>query len=235
MTRALLVSAAWLALAAPALAQSQPRSAGDLTRDLNAAPPGAVVTPPSTANTPPPSRPATQPPVGAPAATRPLTNAAVRPPRNSTPAPSAPTASAAPATATAPTDTAEITPPPPPPAVLDAAAIRDLPFTVDVPRGLEIVGRKPAPDVGIYMVRKAGVPLVMIYAGPASQFPIYDGELVRAGGRSSLVVTEDGRRRAMEHLFEREASPAQIHVWVASVDGADRDLAERIAQSVDAR
>lgn len=226
MTRALLVSAAWLALAAPALAQSQPRSAGDLTRDLNAAPPGVGVTPPA-ATTPPPARPAVQPPVSAPAATRPLTTAAVQPPRTSPPPP---------ASTSAPVETSEIAPPPPPPpAVLDAAAIRDLPFIVDIPRGLEIVGRKPAPDVGIYVVRKAGVPLIMIYAGPTSQFPIYDGELIRAGGRSSLVVTEDGRRRAMEHLFEREAAPAHIHVWVASVDGADRDLAERIAQSVDAR
>lgn len=235
MTRALLVSAAWLALAAPALAQSEPRSASDLTRDLNAAPPGAAATPPAPVSTPTPA-PATAPsrtvapPTSRPASSRPLTTAAVQPP------PAGPPPASAPVPTSPPVVVAEAAPPPPPPpAVLDAAAVRDLPFTVDVPRGLEIMGRKPAPDVGIYMVRKAGVPLVMIYAGPASQFPIYDGELIRAGGRSSLVVTEDGRRLAMEHLFERETAPAHIHVWVASVDGADRQLAERIAQSVDAR
>jgi hypothetical protein len=75
----------------------------------------------------------------------------------------------------------------------------------------------------------------MIYAGPSSQFPIYDGEMVRAGGRASVVVTEGGRRLAMEHLFQRATTPKEIHVWIASVSGADRDQAERIGQSIDAR
>jgi len=75
----------------------------------------------------------------------------------------------------------------------------------------------------------------MIYAGPASQFPIYDGEQVYAAGRASIVVTEGGRRLALEHLFQRQTAPREIHVWVASVEGADRDLAERIGQSVDLR
>lgn len=75
----------------------------------------------------------------------------------------------------------------------------------------------------------------MIYAGPASQFPLYSGEMVNAGGRASVVATEDGRRIALEHLFTRQTAPAEIHVWVASVEGADRLLAEQIGQSVDAR
>lgn len=75
----------------------------------------------------------------------------------------------------------------------------------------------------------------MIYAGPSSQFPIYDGEMVRAGGRASVVVTEGGRRLAMEHLFQRATAPKEIHAWIPSVTGADRDLAERIGQSIDAR
>lgn len=75
----------------------------------------------------------------------------------------------------------------------------------------------------------------MIYAGPSSQFPIYDGEMVRAGGRASVVVTEGGRRLAMEHLFQRATAPKEIHVWITSVTGADRDLAERIGQSIDVR
>lgn len=75
----------------------------------------------------------------------------------------------------------------------------------------------------------------MIYAGPSSQFPIYDGEMVRAGGRASVVVTEGGRRLAMEHLFQRPTAPKEIHVWITSITGADRDLAERIGQSIDVR
>lgn len=90
-------------------------------------------------------------------------------------------------------------------------------------------------DARIYVVRRGQTPLVMIYAGPASQFPVYDGQMVQAGGRASIVVTEGGRRLALEHLFKRSSSPEEIHVWVAAADGADRDLGERIAQSVDAR
>ena len=76
----------------------------------------------------------------------------------------------------------------------------------------------------------------MIYAGPASQFPIYSGEVLEAAGRASVVSTEDGQRYAREHLFQREgATPREIHVWTMSLEGADRALAERIAQSVDLR
>lgn len=90
-------------------------------------------------------------------------------------------------------------------------------------------------EASVYTVRRAEQVLVMIYAGPSSQFPIYDGELIRAGGRTSIVVTEGMRRLAMEHLFQRATAPLEVHVWVVSPDGADRDLAERIAQSVDVR
>jgi hypothetical protein len=30
-------------------------------------------------------------------------------------------------------------------------------------------------------------------------------------------------------------APREIHVWTMSLDGADRDLAEQIAQSIDVR
>ncbi len=96
--------------------------------------------------------------------------------------------------------------------------------------------RAPAgTDGAVYSVRRGGQTLLMIYAGPSSQFPIYDGEQVNASGRASIVVTEDGRRLALEHLFQRQAAPREIHVWVASVEGADRALAEQIGQSVDPR
>ncbi len=75
----------------------------------------------------------------------------------------------------------------------------------------------------------------MVYAGPASQFPIYSGEMVEAGGRASVVATEDGHRVALEHLFSRQTAPREVHVWITSVDGADRTLAERIGQSIDVR
>lgn len=82
-------------------------------------------------------------------------------------------------------------------------------------------------------MRRGEQSFVTIYAGPSAQFPIYDGEMVRAGGRASVVVTENGLRHAMEHLFERPSAPREVHVWVASLEGADRAMAEQIAQSVD--
>ncbi|MBN8530133.1 MAG: hypothetical protein J0M36_12985, partial [Caulobacterales bacterium] len=124
-------------------------------------------------------------------------------------------------------------PPPPPPTVLDAAAIAALPFRVDLPTGVRITTGRPGPNFNIWSIRKGDQTLAMVYAGPASQFPIYDGQMVQAAGRSSIVVTEDNRRLALEHLFQRTTAPAEIHVWVASVEGADRVLAEQIAQTVD--
>ena len=75
----------------------------------------------------------------------------------------------------------------------------------------------------------------MVYTGPASQFPIYSGQMVEVGGRASIVATEDGMRYAKEHLFQRPDAPREIHVWTMSLDGADRALAEQIAQSVEIR
>lgn len=75
----------------------------------------------------------------------------------------------------------------------------------------------------------------MVYAGPASQFPIYTGDMVETGGRASVVATDEGRRVALEHLFIRPTAPLEIHVWVTSLEGVDRVLAERIGQSVDVR
>ncbi len=211
--------------------------------------PPARAAPPATA----PSLPPTQPPV------------AVVPPRiapiPATPAPQPRTAPITPPL-TAPTPQPRMTPimppgaapapaptvpleavlaPPPPPAaapgvtVLDSAARAALPFTADLPPGFEIVTGRPGPDFRIYTIRRGGQSFVMVYAGPASQFPIYSGEMVEAGGRASIVATEGGVRHAMEHLFQRPAAPSEIHVWTMSLDGADRDMAERIAQSVDVR
>jgi len=239
MTRALLLASALAVVAAPALAQSQPggRSGSDLTRDLNSAPPGAVAASPASQPVAAPVAPAPRPAAATPTM---ATNAPVQ-----RPAATAPTSAARPAAnppappanvpTTAPTTAPIIAPAPPPPAVLDAAALRALPFAVEVPRGFEVVSRSPAPGVSIYQVRKGGVPFVMIYAGAQSQFPIYDGERRQLGGRTSVVVTEDGKRRALEHLFDRPDAPQQIHVWVASVEDADKDQAEAIAQSVDPR
>ncbi len=129
----------------------------------------------------------------------------------------------------------DLPPPAAPPSyhVLTNEEYMALPFTADIPSGLEIGMGRPGPDFTIFSIRRNGVSLVMIFAGTSSQFPIYDGDLVQAGGRSTIVVNEDGRRVALEHLFEAPTAPQEIHVWVASVQGADRLLAERIAQSVD--
>jgi len=157
-----------------------------------------------------PPRPATAPPVATPAPAQ-------------SPAPVAPQAAAS---ATNPATAAR---------TLTPAEIAALPFSVDLPAGFSIVRTPAGTDGGVYSVRRGAQTLLMIYAGPASQFPIYDGEQVYAAGRASIVVTEGGRRLALEHLFQHQTAPREIHIWVASVEGADRDLAERIGQSVDLR
>lgn len=119
--------------------------------------------------------------------------------------------------------------------VLDAAAIQALPFRVNLPSGLTITTGRPGPNFNIWTIRKGQQPLVMVYAGPSSQFPIYSGQMVEAAGRASVVATEEGRRVALEHLFTRTTAPQEIHVWITSVDGTDRVLAEQVGQSVDPR
>lgn len=104
-----------------------------------------------------------------------------------------------------------------------------------LPPGFEIVTGRPGPDFRIYTIRRGDQSFVMIYAGPASQFPIYSGQMIEAGGRASVVSTEDGVRHAQEHLFQRPEAPREIHVWTMSLDGADRAMAESIAQAVDLR
>lgn len=116
---------------------------------------------------------------------------------------------------------------------LSAAERAALPFRIDLPSGFHLVEGRSGAGAHVYSARKAGKTYLMIYAGPSSQFPIYDGEQVTVGGRISVVTTEGPRRIAMEHLFQRSGEPAEIHVWLMAQDGADRDEAERIAQTVD--
>lgn len=80
-----------------------------------------------------------------------------------------------------------------------------------------------------------GQSFARIYVGPASQFPIYTGEVVEAGGRSSVVTTEGSTRHALEHLFQRATAPREVHVWTSSLDPADQAMAERIAGSLDVK
>ncbi len=121
------------------------------------------------------------------------------------------------------------------PRVLSQAEVATLPFAVDLPLGFSIVRGRPGPGFETYSIRQQDRTFVMVYAGPASQFPIYTGETVQVAGRYSIVVNDGAQRRAMEHLFERDTQPREIHVWVSSLEGGDVSLAERIAQSIDPR
>ncbi|PZT97618.1 MAG: hypothetical protein DI624_10135 [Brevundimonas sp.] len=205
-----------------------PRGASDLTRDLNSAPPSAASAAP---------RPATPAPAATDPRAAPAPSSAQRPASQATaPRPAAIAPSTRPATpAAAPQATPAMPQTAPAPAALDAAGVAALPFRIELPAGVVVVPGRAGADAAIYRIQRDGQTLVMIYAGPSSQFPIYDGDMVRTGARASIVVNEAGRRLAMEHLFQRAAAPKEIHVWVASVAGADRDLAERIGQSVDPR
>lgn len=234
------------ALSTPAPTASPPanqsRAATPAATPPSASPPR---TSPPTATPAPgaaaPASPAPTPPAASSAA--PTTAPA---PRAATPAPTTPPASTAPAprapaaTTSAPVASPAPTPAPPPPSasaltVLDASARAALPFTLDLPQGFELVTGRPGPDFRIYTVRRGDRSFAMIYAGPASQFPIYSGQMAEAGGRATVVVAEGSERHAVEHLFQRQTAPREIHVWTMSLEGADRALAERIAQSLDVR
>lgn len=125
--------------------------------------------------------------------------------------------------------------PPPPPALEILSSQAGLVFTVDVPPSFDLVERPSGPDFDVYQVSRGDTPFVGIYVGCCSPFPIYDGRQVEASGRFSILINEDGANRAVEHLFTRESDGRQIHVWLHSVTGDDRALAERIAQTVDPR
>ena len=241
------------------------RSATDLTRDLNSAPPAAVPTPrppmeeptpappaPTTtapaAQTTPPARtqPAPAPQAGSgssltrdlnsgPAATPLVTPTRPAATRTPTPAP-APSAAAAQPAAAAPS------PSTPSPSTLPASTpaapadpLAALPFRIDLPEGFTIEPSEAGPQAKVYAVKRDGRSFVMIYQGPASQFPIYDGQLIDAGGRASVVIKEDGRRRAVEHLFAKDLESRETHVWLSYLEGPDSAQAEQIAQSVEPR
>lgn len=192
----------------------------DLTRRLNGAPPraepGAVAQPrPTPTPAPRSAEPSPRPSAAASVAPQPRPQSQPQPqpqpqPRPAQPAPEAPA-----------------------PHGLSAAERAALPFRIDLPSGFELVEGRSGPGAHVYSARKAGKTYLMIYAGPSSQFPIYDGEQVTVGGRISVVTSEGPRRIAMEHLFQRSGDPAEIHVWLMAQEGADRDEAERIAQTVD--
>lgn len=255
----MIALAAALVISGQATTPPQQRAGSNLTRDLNSAPPSATPPAASTATPAPtqaPARATSQalPPIGqTPAASprpAPAASSAPRTTQAQPPIGQSPAATTRPATATRPqtpaptttapqpTTTAPAATPPaaaPAPAALNAAAIAALPFSIQLPAGLTITPARAGATASIYRVQRGDQTLLMIYAGPSSQFPIYDGETVRAGGRASVVVTEGSRRLAMEHLFQRATDPKEIHVWIASVEGADRDLAERIGQSIDVK
>ena len=257
-----------LALAALLLSgQAAPpaRSASDLTRDLNSAPPGAMAAPApvrpaepdADVQAPAPAPRATPPRAAAPAAvaaptrpsaslTRDLNSA---PPAAITAAPTAaqnrqsatepttgPAAAPAPVAAPAPAATSEAPVTRPAPAAANPAdAAAALPFRIDLPAGFTIEPSDAGPQAKVYAVKRDGRSFVMIYQGPASHFPIYDGQLIDAGGRASVVIEQDGRRRAVEHLFAKDLESRETHVWLSYLDGEDSLLAEQIAQSVEPR
>lgn len=240
MTRTLLVAALVAALPAVALAQTPPagstRTAEDLTRDLNSGPPAAAA--PVQRPAPVSPAPASAAPTSPTPTTSPAVNRAIIPAAATAQTPQ-PTSATAPAATPAPvpvaeTDAAE--PAAPRPVPLDAAARARLPFAVTLPAGTEIVETPSGPGFDTWAVRRGDTTLVRLYAGPASQFPVYDGEIRSLNGRSTVVVTEGTARRALEHLFEREGmTPREIHVMVSTLSGGDQALAEAIGQSVDPR
>ncbi len=213
-------AAAALALAAvafaPAVASAQEADASDITRDLNSGPPVATPTPSPV----PVPRPAPVPrPVPAP-------TPQPQPQPSTEPEAVAPPAAPAPGVATAPAA--------PAPVALTLAERRALPFRIDLPADGALYAGRSGPDFDIYSVRREGRGLLMIYVGPTPDFPIYTGEERQRAGRRSIVVTEDGKTLALEHLF-RLRDGVQIHIWVSAVTDEDRALADAIGHTIEPR
>lgn len=209
-----IVVPAFLMAMAPAALCAQDMSAEQLTRMLNG----------------PPARSPVQAPVNAPERPSPTPAPQARPAPTPAPAARAP----APAPVARRVD-AEMSGPAP----LSAEAISALPFRLDL-NGAEIIERSAGPAAKVYSVRQGEAYLLMIYAGPQSQYPVYDGEQAVLAGRVTTIVLQDGKRVAAEHLFRRDdarddSRPADIHVWLMVTDGPQAALAERIGQSVDPR
>lgn len=230
------------ASSAPPAARQDPAERArieELTRRLNGAPPRAEPAPQPTPRSAPPSQAQAQPQARpqSPPQPRPAPPQPQAAPRSQpTPrTPPPPAAEEAPVSVRRPSSGQSTPAPAPGPQGLSEAERAALPFRVDLPAGFQLVEGRAAPGSRVYSARKAGKTYLMIYAGPSSQFPIYDGQQVTAGGRLSVVTTEGQRRIAMEHLFQRSTEPAEIHVWLMGLDGAERDEAERIAQTVDPR
>ena len=121
------------------------------------------------------------------------------------------------------------------PVQLSPQAIAALPFSLDL-KGARVTERSGPSGTKIYTVAKGEVPLLMIYTGPQADYPIYAGEEAVVAGRTSILVSDGGSRKAVEHLFRRDGStPRDIHVWLLTTDGLDGMLAEQIGQTVDPR
>ena len=185
----------------------------DITRDLNSGPPVAIPTPPAPEPEPEPEA---EPVLAAEVETAP----AVEPEAESAVEPAEATEPAVPSA--------------PEPAPLTVAERRALPFRVDLPEGAGLYPGRSGPEFDIFSVRREGRGLVMIYVGPQSQFPIYSGEQRERAGRRSIIVTENGRTLALEHLY-RLRDGVELHVWVSAASDEDRALADAIGHTVEPR
>lgn len=196
---------------APGAVLAQDADGDDITRDLNSGPPVAIATPP-----------APEPEPEAEAEAAPETEPAVAVEAEAEPA-------EAPAEAAEPT-----APPEPEPVALTVSERLVLPFRVAMPEGAGLYPGRSGPEFDIFSVRREGRGLLMIYVGPQSQFPIYSGEQRERAGRRSIIVTENGRTLALEHLY-RLGDGVELHVWVSAVSDEDRALADAIGQTVEPR
>jgi len=203
-----LVLAAGLVFA-PGIVLAQEADGDEITRDLNSGPPVAIATPPEPEPEPEPE-----------------------------PAPEVEPAAAVEPELGPAEDSVEVAEPPvpsaPEPAPLTLDERRELPFRVGLPEGGGLYPGRSGPDFDVFSVRFEGRGLVMIYVGPQSQFPIYSGEQRERAGRRSIIVNENGRNLALEHLY-RLRDGAELHIWVSAVSDEDRALADAIAHTVEPR
>lgn len=126
---------------------------------------------------------------------------------------------------------------PPPPAATVICKDAATPFSIETPAGFLLSPPQRGPDFDTYVLSRGATHYVGVYIGNFSQFNAQDHpEQIRKdrGSRRMMrVVSEGGRERVSEFLFETgcPSFPAQVHVWAFNVAG-DQATADRLAASV---
>ena len=111
-------------------------------------------------------------------------------------------------------------------------------FEIDLPPEFFLLARPQGPDFQVYDVMTGDKPVVGIYLGNHSMFPIErpaTEKTTRTPGNPQTItrLAADGTSHVVEYLWTVNAPwPSEIHVWVNDLPAVDQPVAERIAASL---